>query len=83
MRVLCGQRHVQGHRRLGAVQGTPSSATTAWTVTSSIIAIFAESGGAARQYCEDVEVGMGGVNVPIPVAAALSVEQLMGKGGNR
>ncbi|WP_177227035.1 hypothetical protein [Saccharopolyspora shandongensis] len=52
-------------------------------MTSSIIAIFAESGGAARQYCEDVEVGMGGVNVPIPVAAALSVEQLMGKGGNR
>ncbi|MDA3645648.1 CoA-acylating methylmalonate-semialdehyde dehydrogenase [Saccharopolyspora indica] len=30
-------------------------------------AIFTESGGAARQYCEEVEVGMVGVNVPIPV----------------
>ncbi|MCI2417513.1 CoA-acylating methylmalonate-semialdehyde dehydrogenase [Saccharopolyspora sp. K220] len=30
-------------------------------------AIFTENGGAARQYCEEVEVGMVGVNVPIPV----------------
>ncbi|MDA3630859.1 CoA-acylating methylmalonate-semialdehyde dehydrogenase [Saccharopolyspora sp. WRP15-2] len=30
-------------------------------------AIFTQSGGAARQYCEEVEVGMVGVNVPIPV----------------
>ncbi|MBB5157921.1 CoA-acylating methylmalonate-semialdehyde dehydrogenase [Saccharopolyspora phatthalungensis] len=30
-------------------------------------AIFTENGGAARQYCEEVEVGMVGLNVPIPV----------------
>lgn len=30
-------------------------------------AIFTENGGAARQYCEEAEVGMVGVNVPIPV----------------
>ncbi|GAA4616264.1 CoA-acylating methylmalonate-semialdehyde dehydrogenase [Saccharopolyspora hordei] len=30
-------------------------------------AVFTESGGAARQFCEEVEVGMVGVNVPIPV----------------
>ncbi|MEB3371474.1 CoA-acylating methylmalonate-semialdehyde dehydrogenase [Saccharopolyspora mangrovi] len=33
-------------------------------------AIFTESGGAARQFCEEVEVGMVGVNVPIPVPVA-------------
>ncbi|TDD52497.1 CoA-acylating methylmalonate-semialdehyde dehydrogenase [Saccharopolyspora elongata] len=30
-------------------------------------AVFTENGGAARQFCEEVEVGMIGVNVPIPV----------------
>ncbi|GAA2350812.1 CoA-acylating methylmalonate-semialdehyde dehydrogenase [Saccharopolyspora halophila] len=30
-------------------------------------AVFTENGGAARQFCEEVEVGMVGVNVPIPV----------------
>lgn len=30
-------------------------------------AVFTENGGAARRYCEEVEVGMVGVNVPIPV----------------
>lgn len=33
-------------------------------------AIFTRDGGAARQYCEDVPVGMVGVNVPIPVPVA-------------
>ncbi|GAA0536368.1 methylmalonate-semialdehyde dehydrogenase (acylating) [Saccharopolyspora subtropica] len=30
-------------------------------------AIFTQNGGAARRFCEEVEVGMVGVNVPIPV----------------
>ena len=33
-------------------------------------AIFTENGGAARRFCEEVEVGMVGVNVPIPVPVA-------------
>ena len=33
-------------------------------------AIFTRDGGAARQFCEDVPVGMVGVNVPIPVPVA-------------
>ncbi len=33
-------------------------------------AIFTRDGGAARRFCEEVEVGMVGVNIPIPVPAA-------------
>jgi malonate-semialdehyde dehydrogenase (acetylating)/methylmalonate-semialdehyde dehydrogenase len=33
-------------------------------------AIFTESGGAARRFVSDIEVGMVGVNVPIPVPVA-------------
>ncbi len=33
-------------------------------------AVFTENGGAAREFAEDVEVGMVGVNVPIPVPVA-------------
>ena len=33
-------------------------------------AIFTRDGGAARRYVAEVEVGMVGVNVPIPVPAA-------------
>lgn len=33
-------------------------------------AIFTRDGGAARAFCADIEVGMVGVNVPIPVPAA-------------
>ncbi|GAB3692119.1 CoA-acylating methylmalonate-semialdehyde dehydrogenase [Saccharopolyspora tripterygii] len=33
-------------------------------------ALFTESGGAARRFSEEVEVGMVGVNVPIPVPVA-------------
>ncbi|GAB2750185.1 CoA-acylating methylmalonate-semialdehyde dehydrogenase [Salinifilum aidingensis] len=33
-------------------------------------AVFTENGGAAREFAEEVEVGMVGVNVPIPVPVA-------------
>ena len=33
-------------------------------------AIFTRDGDAARQYCEQIQVGMVGVNVPIPVPMA-------------
>ncbi len=33
-------------------------------------AIFTDDGGAARRFCNEVEVGMVGVNVPIPVPVA-------------
>jgi len=33
-------------------------------------AIFTQDGGAARRYCHDVQAGMVGVNVPIPVPMA-------------
>src|SRR5207244_13381080 len=33
-------------------------------------AIFTESGGAARRFANEIQVGMVGVNVPIPVPAA-------------
>ncbi len=34
-------------------------------------AVFTRDGGAARRYAEEVEVGMVGVNVPIPVPASM------------
>jgi malonate-semialdehyde dehydrogenase (acetylating)/methylmalonate-semialdehyde dehydrogenase len=33
-------------------------------------AVFTTDGGAARKYCAQIEVGMVGVNVPIPVPVA-------------
>lgn len=34
------------------------------------VAIFTQNGGAARDFCKNVQVGMVGVNVPIPVPIA-------------
>ena len=69
-------RHVDLHRRdlrAGAVRASGSTPTT---TPSTLVnsnpygngtAIFTNDGGAARRYQNEVEVGMVGINVPVPV----------------
>src|SRR3546814_15134525 len=42
-------------------------------------AIFTNDGGAARRFQSEVQVGMIGINVPIPVPVARSEERRVGK----
>ena len=41
-----------------------------WQADGNGTAIFTRDGGCARRFCEEVQAGMVGVNVPIPVPMA-------------